>query len=276
MFDQLAGALGSLKLGKEEERREKKEKKERRKRRDEKVLRDNDVTEEQARDGMVEMFRKSVQELEYKNTAQLAETQKLSSSKMQGLTKWGRMGNLNVSQGSGRPEGHMRDADTHIRRVMALARSRMSEGRTTSRMSEGRTTSRMSEGRTTSRMPEDMTRSGRVGKVTRQRGEVEVLRFLSLKLVREVLLLYIFFTFNLAEEHDLTLFLDFVLFTFSYAGRWQALPLPLARLSVLHQQGGHGCWQVGAASLCRLVFTCNKQTCAQGSYPSDGIAQHAS
>ena len=269
MFDQLAGALGSLKLGKEEERREKKEKKERRKRRDEKVLRDNDVTEEQARDGMVEMFRKSVQELEYKNTAQLAETQKLSSSKMQGLTKWGRMGNLNVSQGSGRPEGHMRDADTHIRRDLGF-------GRAGSRVLEGSARSRISEGRTTSRMPEDMTRSGRVGKVTRQRGEVEVLRFLSLKLVREVLLLYIFFTFNLAEEHDLTLFLDFVLFTFSYAGRWQALPLPLARMSVLHQQGGHGCWQVGAASLCRLVFTCNKQTCAQGSYPSDGIAQHAS
>ena len=217
MFDQLAGALGSLKLGRREEMRNGKEQ------RDEKALRDNDVKEEQARDGMVEMFRKSVQELEHKNTAQLAETQKLSSSKMQGLTKWGRMGNLNVSQGSGRPEGHMRDADTHIRRDLGF-------GRAGSRVLEGSARSRMSEGRTTSRMPEDMTRSGRVGKVTRQRGEVEVLRFLSLKLVREVLLLYIFFTFNLAEEHDLTLFLDFVLFTFSYAGRCQALPLPLARL----------------------------------------------
>ena len=181
MFDQLAGALGSLKLGKEEERRKRKEKE----KRDEKVLRDNSVTEEQARDGMVEMFRKSVQELEYKNTLQLAETQKMSSNKMQGMTKWGRIGNLNMSQGSGMSEGHMRDAEAHIRRDPRL-------GWAGSRVEEGSARSRMSEGRTTSRMAEDMTRSGRVAKATRQRGEVEVLRFLSLKLVSEVLLLYIF------------------------------------------------------------------------------------
>merc|ERR1711934_1076054 len=118
VFDQLAGALGSLKLGRREEMRKGKEQ------RDEKALRDNDVKEEQARDGMVEMFRKSVQELENRNPPQLEETQNLSSNNIQ-----------------------------------------------------------MHEGRTTSRMPEDMTRSGRVAKATKQRGEVEVLRFLSLKLV---------------------------------------------------------------------------------------------
>ena len=263
MFDQLAGALGSLKLGKEEERREKKE---RRKRRDEKVLRDNDVTEEQARDGMVEMFRKSVQELEYKNTAQLAETQKLSSSNM---TKWGRMGNLNVSQGSGRPEGHMRDADTHIRRDLGF-------GRAGSRVLEGSARSRISEGRTTSRMPEDMTRSGRVGKVTRQRGEVEVLRFLSLKLVSEVLLLYIFFTFNLAEEHDLTLFLDFVLLPclMQVGGKLYLCPLPGCQFSTNRE--GMDAGRLVLLHCFVWFFACNKQTCAQGSYPSDGIAQHAS
>ena len=72
-----------------------------------------------------------------------------------------------------------------------------------------------------------------MGKVTRQRGEVEVLRFLSLKLVREVLLLYIFFTFNLAEEHDLTLFLDFVLLPYlmQVGGKLYLCPLPGCQFS---------------------------------------------
>ena len=135
MFDQLAGALGSLNLRKEERRTRKEE-----------VLRDNALVEEQARDGMVEMFRKSIQELENGNTMQVEETQKISANNMQGMTKWGKMGNLNLSQGSGMSEGS--------------ARSRMFKE------------------------TEDMTRSGRVKKATRQRrGDVEVLRFLSLKLV---------------------------------------------------------------------------------------------
>ena len=162
MFDQLAGALGSLKLGRREEMRNGKEQ------RDEKALRDNDVKEEQARDGMVEMFRKSVQELENRNLPQLEETQNLSSNNIQRMTKWGRMGNLNMSQGSGMPERHIRDPSLGAPRVLP-----------------GSARSRMHEGRTTSRMPEDMTRSGRVAKATSQRGEVEVLRFLSLKLVSE-------------------------------------------------------------------------------------------
>jgi len=162
VFDQLAGALGSLKLGRREEMRNGKEQ------RDEKALRDNDVKEEQARDGMVEMFRKSVQELENRNLPQLEETQNLSSNNIQRMTKWGRMGNLNMSQGSGMPERHIRDPSLRWE---------------PSRVLPGSARSRMHEGRTTSRMPEDMTRSGRVAKATSQRGEVEVLRFLSLKLV---------------------------------------------------------------------------------------------
>ena len=135
--DQLAGALGSLNLRKEERRKRKEE-----------VLRDNALVEEQARDGMVEMFRKSIQELENGNTMQVEETQKISANNMQGMTKWGKMGNLNMSQGSGMSEGS--------------ARSRMFKE------------------------TEDVTRAGRVRKATRQRrGEVEVLRFLSLKLVRK-------------------------------------------------------------------------------------------
>ena len=135
MFDQLAGALGSLNLRKEERRKRKEE-----------VLRDNALVEEQARDGMVEMFRKSIQELENGNTMQVEETQKISANNMQGMTKWGKMGNLNMSQGSGMSEGSVRSR--------------------------------------TFKEAEDMARSGRVKKATRQRrGEVEVLRFLSLKLV---------------------------------------------------------------------------------------------
>ena len=153
VFDQLAGALGSLKLGRVEERRQRKEK-----RNEKKALIDNDVTEEQAREGMAEMFRKSVQELENRNTRQLEETQK-----MQGMT---RMGNLNMSQGSSEMAEH--------------------KGSNRSRVSEGSARSRILEERTTPRLAEDMTRSGRVAKPARhQRGEVEVLRFLSLKLVSE-------------------------------------------------------------------------------------------
>ena len=135
VFDQLAGALGSLNLRKEERRKRKEE-----------MLRDNDVAEEQARDGMVEMFRKSIQEQGNGNASQVEETQMMSPNNMQGMTKWGRMGNLNMSQGS-----------------------RISEGSAKSGMFKE---------------TEDMTRSGRVKKATRQRrADVEVLRFLSLKLV---------------------------------------------------------------------------------------------
>ena len=153
MFDQLAGALGSLSL-RREERRRREEKRE----------------EEKSRDGMVEMFRKSVEETG--NTLQVKETQKtedtsyVSQSNLQGMTRWGKVGNLD--QGSGMPEGS--------------ARSRMFEEKKA----------------TTSRMPEDVARSGRVRKARGQsKGEVEVLRFLSLKLVgdQKCLQQYFHFTF---------------------------------------------------------------------------------
>ena len=149
VFDQLAGALGSLSL-RREERRRREEKRE----------------EEKSRDGMVEMFRKSVEETG--NTLQVKETQKTedtSYASQSNLTKWGRVGNLD--QGSGMPEGS--------------ARSRMFEEKKA----------------TTSRMPEDVARSGRVRKARGQsKGEVEVLRFLSLKLVgdQQCLQEYLHFT----------------------------------------------------------------------------------
>ena len=159
VFDQLAGAFGSLNLRKEERRKRKEEMNE------ETMLRGNDVMEEKReRDGMVEMFRKSIQELENGNTSQMEETQEIGGNNMQGMKKWGRMGNLNMSQGSGM-------------------------------MVEGSARSRMVEGKTTSRVGEDLGKSGRVKKATKQRGEVEVLRFLSLKLVREELSVLYFILF---------------------------------------------------------------------------------
>ena len=80
MFDQLAGALGSLSLRREERRR-----------------REGKREEEKSRDGMVEMFRKSVEETG--NTLQVKETQKtedtsyVSQSNLQGMTKWGKVVN---------------------------------------------------------------------------------------------------------------------------------------------------------------------------------------
>ena len=105
---------------------------------------------------------------------------------------------------------------------------------------------------------------------------MEVLRFLSLKLVSEVLLLYIFLSFYLAEEHDLTLFLDFVLLPclMQVGGKLYLCPLPGCQFSTNRE--GMDAGRLVLLHCFVWFFACNKQTCAQGSYPSDGIAQHAS
>ena len=136
VLDQLAGALGSLNLRKEERRKKKLDL-----RKDQAVSRDQSSTEERSKEFMVEMFRKSIQDIGGETTLDQGESQRTSQNMRPGMKRWGKVDDLNSSHGS--------------------ARSRGSEG---SSMSSGR-------------VKKTTTSSGQ------RKGDVEVLRFLSLRLV---------------------------------------------------------------------------------------------
>ena len=136
VLDQLAGALGSLNLRKEERRKKKLEL-----RKDQEVSRDQGSTEERSKEFMVEMFRKSIQDIGGETTLEQRESQSTSQNMRPDMKRWGKVDDLNSSPGS--------------------ARSRGSEG---SLMSSGR-------------VKKTTTSSGQ------RKGDVEVLRFLSLRLV---------------------------------------------------------------------------------------------
>ena len=136
VLDQLAGALDSLNLRKEERRKKKLDL-----RKDQAVSRDQSFTEERSKEFMVEMFRKSIQDIGEETTLEQGGSQSSSQNMRPGMKSWGKVDNLNSSLGS--------------------ARSRGSEG---SSMSSGR-------------VKKTTTSNGQ------RKGDVEVLRFLSLRLV---------------------------------------------------------------------------------------------
>ena len=136
VLDQLAGALGSLNLRKEERRKKKLDL-----RKDQAVSRDQSSTEERSKEFMVEMFRKSIQDIGGETTLDQGEGQRTSQNMRPDMKRWGKVDNLNSSHGS--------------------VRSRGSEGFS---MSSGR-------------VKKTTTSSGQ------RKGDVEVLRFLSLRLV---------------------------------------------------------------------------------------------
>ena len=136
MLDQLAGALDSLNLRKEERRKKKLDL-----RKDQAVSRDQSSPEERSKEFMVEMFRKSIQDIGGETTLKQGGSQSSSQNMRPGMKSWGKVDFLNSSLGS--------------------ARSRGSEG---SSMSSGR-------------VKKTTTSNGQ------RKGDVEVLRFLSLRLV---------------------------------------------------------------------------------------------
>jgi len=135
VLDQLAGALDSLNLRKEERRKKKLDL-----RKDQAVSRDQSSPEERSKEFMVEMFRKSIQDIGGETTLKQGGSQSSSQNMRPGMKSWGKVDNLNSSLGS--------------------ARSRGSEG---SSMSSGR-------------VKKTTTSNGQ------RKGDVEVLRFLSLRL----------------------------------------------------------------------------------------------
>ena len=110
-------------------------------RKDQAVSRDQSSTEERSKEFMVEMFRKSIQDIGVETTLDQGESQSTSQNMRPDMKRWGKVDDLNSSPGS--------------------ARSRGSEG---SLMSLGR-------------VKKTTTSSGQ------RKGDVEVLRFLSLRLV---------------------------------------------------------------------------------------------
>ena len=136
VLDQLSGALGSLNLRTEQRRKKKLDL-----RKDQAVSRDQGSTEERSKEFMVEMFRKSIQDIGEETTLEQGESQSTSQNMRPDMKRWGKVDDLNSSPGS--------------------ARSRGSEG---SLMSSGR-------------VKKTTTSSGQ------RKGDVEVLRFLSLRLV---------------------------------------------------------------------------------------------
>ena len=136
VLDQLAGAFGSLNLRKEERRKKKLDL-----RKDQAVSRDQSFTEERSKEFMVEMFRKSIQDIGEETTLEKGERQSTSQNMRPDMKRWGKVDYLNSSPGS--------------------ARSRGSE---CSSMSSGR-------------VKKTTTSNGQ------RKGDVEVLRFLSLRLV---------------------------------------------------------------------------------------------
>ena len=136
VLDQLAGALGSLNLRKEERRKKKLEL-----RKDQEVSRDQGSTDERSKEFMVEMFRKSIQDIGGETTLEQRESPRTSQNMRPGMKRWEKVDDLNSSHGSVRSRGS--------------ERSSMSSGRVK------RTTTSCAQ----------------------RKGDVEVLRFLSLRLV---------------------------------------------------------------------------------------------
>ena len=179
VLDQLAGALDSLNLRKEERRKKKLDL-----RKDQAVSRDQSSPEERSKEFMVEMFRKSIQDIGGETTLKQGGSQSSSQNMRPGMKSWGKVDNLNSSLGS--------------------ARSRGSEG---SSMSSGR-------------VKKTTTSNGQ------RKGDVEVLRFLSLRLVslNQVLVLV-----TLGLAHFGHLVLDLVLL--KAGGKLYLCPLPGCQFS---------------------------------------------
>ena len=179
VLDQLAGALDSLNLRKEERRKKKLDL-----RKDQEVSRDQSSTEERSKEFMVEMFRKSIQDIGEETTLEQGGSQSSSQNMRPGVKSWGKVDFLNSSLGS--------------------ARSRGSEG---SSMSSGR-------------VKKTTTSNGQ------RKGDVEVLRFLSLRLVslNQVLVLV-----TLGLAHFGHLVLDLVLL--KAGGKLYLCPLPGCQFS---------------------------------------------
>ena len=179
VLDQLAGALDSLNLRKEERRKKKLDL-----RKDQAVSRDQSSPEERSKEFMVEMFRKSIQDIGEETTLEQGGSQSSSQNMRPGMKSWGKVDNLNSSLGS--------------------ARSRGSEG---SSMSSGR-------------VKKTTTSNGQ------RKGDVEVLRFLSLRLVslNQVLVLV-----TLGLAHFGHLVLDLVLL--KAGGKLYLCPLPGCQFS---------------------------------------------
>ena len=179
VLDQLAGALDSLNLRKEERRKKKLDL-----RKDQEVSRDQSSTEERSKEFMVDMFRKSIQDIGEETTLEQGGSQSSSQNMRPGMKSWGKVDNLNSSLGS--------------------ARSRGSEG---SSMSSGR-------------VKKTTTSNGQ------RKGDVEVLRFLSLRLVslNQVLVLV-----TLGLAHFGHLVLDLVLL--KAGGKLYLCPLPGCQFS---------------------------------------------
>lgn len=179
VLDQLAGALDSLNLRKEERRKKKLDL-----RKDQAVSRDQSSPEERSKEFMVEMFRKSIQDIGEETTLEQGGSQSSSQNMRPGVKSWGKVDFLNSSLGS--------------------ARSRGSEG---SSMSSGR-------------VKKTTTSNGQ------RKGDVEVLRFLSLRLVslNQVLVLV-----TLGLAHFGHLVLDLVLL--KAGGKLYLCPLPGCQFS---------------------------------------------